>query len=454
MALHLNPAILREVFLYLVPPKPFAPYDIPFDLFVCTLVCRAWHHDARPLLDGIINYANFHSLFYHNSTEKNRIAQLLAESKRNGLDYHKMVVRMIIDATYVNESEFEREANALDAILKLNPPNLIELLVYVDFLAGSPATTLNPLLIQCLQSLSPSIKRIHLQVQGDATSQANHKHLVDLISVIAPQLLAIKLSRFTLDSDIVAALRCCTELREIDLDHVNDDHRLPNVPPWPKLLVFKYAQSGRAAITRTVVGLAKSCRHLNSFTFETDSVAVLPAIKDTALAALLQDLPELRRLRLARVGYVNRAFLAEILLPRGAALEHIDLEGCSSLSLAAIEPHHWPALKSLQLVGCHMVGARFVRAVVDACPAVEVLVLPDHLMSESKSEMGLGAFQRERKVNTWSRVEGLHVLGVDDKDPSGKEVVEMSVRGGESLRGSGSFRKVWKRVRRALSKTE
>ncbi|RUP48124.1 hypothetical protein BC936DRAFT_144936 [Jimgerdemannia flammicorona] len=437
--LNLDPNTLRKIFLYLIPTKPYPTNEVPFDLFACALVCSSWHRVAYPLLDDIIEYENFRELFYNNpygSEERARLAEIFAESRRSGLYYHRVIERVFISTNYLGD---RRTVRALAAIVKLIPPNLSRL--SFDLQLTTPATTalLNTLLISLTQPINQNLT--HLHFDGDAGGPKNHRHLAQLISALSPYLHSIKLSNYTIELATINALSSCLHLRELDLDHVEDAHQLPHTPPWPELRIFRYAQTQRAGPNRTVVSLGSSCPQLESFTFEADSTTILPAINDVSLAALLAGALRLKRVRLARVGYVDYNFLADILIPKGSQLEHIDLEGCigiDSFVTPCGEQRLWPTLRSLSLDGCRRVGPGCVRKIVAACPGIELLTLPEHLVDVDQREMGMCEFLKLNKV--WRRVGRTGAVQSEVEPPQ-----QMA---GEQRRG---VKGVWAKVKRMLN---
>ncbi|RUP47483.1 hypothetical protein BC936DRAFT_145688 [Jimgerdemannia flammicorona] len=409
----LNPDTLYIVFLYLVP----TPYTVPpLDLFASSLVCKTWHTEARPFLDEFVDPTTFNHLFYHkhhnqwyNYTyhEIIRIAGLLAESRRNGLDHLNLIKRMTIpiDHDDANDSDFNRTVFSFCYILEQQPPNLTLLRFNLNTTIPRPNRLHRlPRLIFNLQSACGNISHLHLH--GGSGDPARRAPFHSLIVALSKRLESLVLSRFTLDSNTHAALSSCTALIDVRLRTLRNDHLGDVVPAWSNLRSFHYRHHDRReTIDPVLIALARSCRRLAEVSISVKNVNIMPAFTYDGLFTLVRWSHALSTLRLVNVGSFSNNFLYYCLLRHGRRLEYIDLEGCPCFLGGApviVCDGMWPRIKSLSLRVCPNIYESFIRDVVAACDTLEEIVLPDHLDRGAARYLEPCRFRREAP-NVWKR---------------------------------------------------
>ncbi|RUS27478.1 hypothetical protein BC938DRAFT_483207 [Jimgerdemannia flammicorona] len=383
-----------------MPSNPFNPHSLPLDLFVSALACTSWYKEARPLL-GECTDLLFHG-FRHSIQETRCIAELPTESRHSGLDYPDQMERIVVDFTRcANEGNYVATLAALETVLSLCPAKLTNLLVNIS----CPIPTPSPVLYRPFtrpQPLCSSVKCLELF----GTEDTGKNHMNDLISALSPHLETLKLTKFTLNSGTYHALGKCTSLREIELNNVGDEERLPTEPEQRH---FAYSCNRQRNIDATASVLTVLCPQLESFTLVTSADSLSPAVTLYNMIAFLKRCSGLKRLRIVGNKDVNDWFMFWCLLRGvdGQRLEHIDLEGCTNL-VGSVVPKRkgkgsWPKLRSLSLQGCDGVSAWFVKRAVRVCPKLEEVVLPRHLNGEGEiglAKRGFGCEQNGR----WRRV--------------------------------------------------
>ncbi|RUS25435.1 hypothetical protein BC938DRAFT_472182, partial [Jimgerdemannia flammicorona] len=351
---------------------------VPWDLFACSMVCRRWYNEARPLLDSSIQPGMFQTLRYTECQLTNglkRHIELLAGSRRIGLDYIDLIKQVTIDLLSTS-SDFQ--VNILKALFVLRPPNLTHLKIsdscrYYDRTFS---------IVNQPQNFWPPIRRLSLN--NFRIPNLHQEGMNSLISVFSTQLESLSLANCTIPHTTHEILSRCTRLRYVKLSGVEDTGEgiASVLSSWPELRHFHYEHARILRLKRIVRALNAECLHLESF------VAInTMASHDTPtllkIVTSLSRFPELRRVSLFHIGMDYD----EDLVPHGLRLKYTDWKGDVRRRIHPAprsDDGAWPELRKLSLRDC---GEDFAESLlgwaVQTSPKLEEISVPFQLMERN-----------------------------------------------------------------------
>ncbi|RUS25245.1 hypothetical protein BC938DRAFT_472435 [Jimgerdemannia flammicorona] len=403
----LAPEIVREVFLYALGAQDSNPLEVQLDLLAGSLVCRTWYDEACRLIDNAI----FRSLFEGREYKCNdilRFAKLLAESRRLGLYYYyELIETMNINVACLDIDESDRAGYAFEKILRLWPPNLIELTFDMQGLADGTEESRRRFnrLLERLAPLCDTISRVYFHADGNAC----HASINSFITITARRLLSLRIDALRFEQSTHDALRICTALREIHINQTMSDCLATVISSWPDLRRFRYDMGmyDNFDVDACILALARSCPRLGSFELVTNNGFWRTSPENATLEFLVAECPYLRRFGITGDKVMNDEFLARVLLRQGRELEHITLDGCVNITGDPRVTRRewgkgWPELKSLSLRDCEGLSVEFAEMVLDRCGKLKEVVFPEQLIAKDIELLEMYGFSYDGD-DTWRR---------------------------------------------------
>ncbi|RUS25746.1 hypothetical protein BC938DRAFT_471721 [Jimgerdemannia flammicorona] len=359
------------------------------DLLASSMVCREWYVQARRLIDDRI-FQNFLASDNYVFEDIQRIPSLLAKSKRLGLDFLNLIEEMTICPVFADDDEFEGFVEAYATVLHLQPPNLTRLQIHL----GNENLTPEYFrwLFDRLEPLCGGIRSVHFRGHTGSTIStlfmnvirhyASVSRLAVFLRSVAPNLETLSFSNMSLDSRWCNSMSACSSLRELRIDGAIVENLAPVLGFLLNMSKFCYTCEHEGYWDAAMVIAALSHPRLTDLTYECTHSLDEPTVPVEALCDALRQCPLLERLKLSGTLLVDDAFLSA-LLKEGRELKHIELEWSNRLVGNAVVWNReagWPRARTVSLYGCDNVIWQFLHSMQVACPKLEIMKLPDHML--------------------------------------------------------------------------
>ncbi|RUP47526.1 hypothetical protein BC936DRAFT_145642 [Jimgerdemannia flammicorona] len=393
-----------------------------FDLLSCSLVCRQWYQCALPFLEDNKPYVNCQILSYTNP-ELERLATLMTESRRYGLDHGSFIERVDFHLRPLVTPEFDHErVEILGRLFSALRPHTKSMMLTASYIYSDRTELANARrFVSQIRPNLTSITTLHISCLDPSMSRPRNlmahvfpsfaHPIFALIHNLRRNLQHIHFTDSRLPRPLLQILGTCSKIRTARLECFDDHPPRPialadTIASWRNLrnlcIRSQNAWGDRVQLAPTLARLAR---------FPPPNLEVLeldnqqhtnrhhhPNQSEPALFPNLRILLSRCASTLVHVALPSMAlepdgtfdaivgFLVELEMPRLRILDlSRPLYSMADSKFTLVPPYAdfgklpWPELRHLDMSNCWYITSAFLGVVIRSCPELRSLLLRSHV---------------------------------------------------------------------------